>query len=496
MTTTARVNRIEEPSAAAATLRQNAIGVWGVAFFLLAGVASLMVIGGLVPTSFAVTGLTAVPIYFLVVAVVLAVFLVGYLAMARLVPNAGAFYALVRQGLGRPAGVAAALVALVAYNALQIAVYGIFGFTTANFLHDKVGLGFPWWGYSLVAWAVVAVLGLLNVKLSAGILGVLSIAEFLVIVALSVSGVATRGAHPLAWDSLSPAHITFGFAGVGFLLAVLGYIGFENGPVLMEEARRPRRTVWIASFVVLVGIAALYVFAPFAMVTFWGADQIISVAAQAGPGTLFGMGPALLGDIALALFITSAFGTLLTFHNIVGRYAYSLGRENVLPKVFGQTGQKSGAPWVASLAQSNLALFVIFGYALAHLDPLVQLFFWVGTTGGFAVLCLLALSSLSVVAYFARKQAQTLDVGVWQRFIAPSVAFLALITMAVFSVLNYPTLMGLPTDSVVAKVFPAALILPAVVGLIWALILRARRRDVYEAIGHGPNAGLVPAVPR
>ena len=196
MTTTARVNRIEEPSAAAATLRQNAIGVWGVAFFLLAGVASLMVIGGLVPTSFAVTGLTAVPIYFLVVAVVLAVFLVGYLAMARLVPNAGAFYALVRQGLGRPAGVAAALVALVAYNALQIAVYGIFGFTTANFLHDKVGLGFPWWGYSLVAWAVVAVLGLLNVKLSAGILGVLSIAEFLVIVALSVSGVATRGAAP------------------------------------------------------------------------------------------------------------------------------------------------------------------------------------------------------------------------------------------------------------------------------------------------------------
>ena len=79
---------------------------------------------------------------------------------------------------------------------------------------------------------------------------------------------------------------------------------------------------------------------------------------------------------------------------------------------------------------------------------------------------------------------------------APSVAFLALITMAGFSVLNYPTLMGLPTDSVVAKVFPAALILPAVVGLIWALILRARRRDVYEAIGHGPNAGLVPAVAR
>jgi hypothetical protein len=75
---------------------------------VLAGVAPLTVAAGVIPTAYATTGLTGIPAAFVVVAVILGVFAEGYVAMARHVTNAGAFYALIARGAGRPAGVAAA----------------------------------------------------------------------------------------------------------------------------------------------------------------------------------------------------------------------------------------------------------------------------------------------------------------------------------------------------------------------------------------------------
>jgi amino acid transporter len=53
-------------------------------------------------------------------------FSVGYTAMAKHVPDTGAFYALARRGLGERAGGATAMLALLSYNALQIGLYGMF----------------------------------------------------------------------------------------------------------------------------------------------------------------------------------------------------------------------------------------------------------------------------------------------------------------------------------------------------------------------------------
>jgi amino acid transporter len=67
---------------------------------------------GVVTTLYAVTGLSAIGAAFVAVALVLAVFAVGYVAMARHITNVGALYAYISRGLGRPAGVGAALALL------------------------------------------------------------------------------------------------------------------------------------------------------------------------------------------------------------------------------------------------------------------------------------------------------------------------------------------------------------------------------------------------
>jgi hypothetical protein len=68
------------PGSVSRALARDRLGVPAVLFFVLAGVAPLTVAAGVIPTAF------------LVVAVILAIWASGYVAMTRHIRNAGAFY--------------------------------------------------------------------------------------------------------------------------------------------------------------------------------------------------------------------------------------------------------------------------------------------------------------------------------------------------------------------------------------------------------------------
>jgi amino acid transporter len=125
----------------AQTLARNRLGVPAVVFFVLAAAAPLTVVAGGATTGWAVTGVIGIPISYLAVGVVLAVFSVGYTAMSRKIVNAGAFYSYIAQGLGRVPGVGAAFLALYSYNLMQIGLYGGFGVVAAAQMLSWFGVG-------------------------------------------------------------------------------------------------------------------------------------------------------------------------------------------------------------------------------------------------------------------------------------------------------------------------------------------------------------------
>jgi amino acid transporter len=375
-----------------------------------------------IPTAFATTGLTGIPSVFLVIAIILAIFAAGYVAMARSLRHAGTFYAFIAAGLGRVTGVAAALVALLAYSYLQVGLYGAFGPNAAAEAAAHLGLHAPWWAFALAAWAVVAVLGLLRVDITGRVLGVLLCAELAVIVAQTVGGLARPAGGHLSFATLSPAALgSAGFATFGVLavVAVLGFVGFEQAPVLAEEAKNARRTVPAATYTALGMIAVFYAGASWAMAARAGTGHVVAAAAAQGPGLMFGLsGSSLLSQAAQWLFLTSLFAAALAFHNATWRYAFALGRENVLPAALGRTGSNN-IPKAASLAQSATGLAVITGYALTHQDPMTRLFFWLGTSGGLGIMILLAATSVAVIVFFSRdSRGET----AWRRLIAPGLA--------------------------------------------------------------------------
>jgi amino acid transporter len=477
----------------AGTLAAGRLGVPAVLFFVMSAATPLTVVAGVVTTGFATTGLIGIPVAFVVVGILLGIFSVGYVAMARRMANAGAFYAYIARGIGRPLGVGAAWIALAAYNALQVGLYGAIGSAAGPLLQDWFGLDAKWWQIALVTWAITAALGVLRVDVNGTVLAVLLCAEVLVIVVFSIADLFHPAGGTVSFDSLAPGNLFGTGAGAILVLALLGFIGFESAVVFSEESRDPGRTVRTATYIAVAATAVLYTVASWAMTVATGPDAIVERSQQEGPGLIFSLAGQHLGDtvvtIGQTLFATSIIAAMISFHNTIARYMFALGRERVLPSVLGRTTAHGNAPRNASLVQSVVGLVVILVYAAGGWDPLVQLFFWGGTSGGLGVLFLITATAVAVLLFFRRDPG---DETAWRRVIAPGIALVALLVVVVLAVRNFGTLLGVAPGDNLAWAIPLVIVLIGLAGTFYGLVLRQTQPDVYAAIGLGGRPAPAP----
>ena len=473
------------------------LGVFAVAFMIVAASAPLTVVAGGVTSSLSVTHVTGIPFGYILLAVVLGVFAIGYAAMSRFITNAGAFYSYVAQGAGRPVGIGSSVLALIAYNAMQIGIWGMFGFQVSSFIEQKTGWASPWWLWVLVGIVVVGVMGVNRVDLSAKVLGVLVALEFLVVIVFDVVSFANP-AEGFTAAPMTPGALFVPGVGAALAFGIAAFMGFESAAIYGEESKDPKRTIPRATFLAVSVIGVFYAISSWALTLAVGPDKIADPngisAEEAGPPMFFDFVGAHLGviwvDIMSVLFITSLFAALVSFHNAVARYSFSLGREGVLPAVLGTVRVRSGAPWAGSIAQSIAAVIVVICFAIGESgwDPangpfaVLTLFTWLTNLGAFGLVLLMVLVSIAVIGYFRRDPR---DVGVGGRLVAPIIAILALGTVWVLILLNWNVLLGQTESNATTFVLPAVLLVPAIAAVFWGLWLRRAKPEVYRQIGHG-----------
>lgn len=469
-------------------LAARTLGVKELVFLIIAASAPLTVLAGGATTSFAVTGELGVPVGYLVLGAVLIFFAIGYGRMSSFVRNAGAFYAYISTGIGTRLGVGAAFLAMAAYNAMQIGLYGIFGFVTASFINDKLGTGLPWWVCALAACAVVAVLGVRKVDLSAGVLAVIVSLEFLVVTAVSILSlvVAPEG---LSAEPFLPEHWLTGSIGTLLAFGIAAFMGFESGAIYAEEAKDPQRSVSKATFIAVAIIGGFYALSAWAFAMGVGPSQIVAGSQELGPDLMFAfLGdyvPVIITDIAFILFITSIFAALMAFHNAAARYFFSLGRARVLPSWLGHTGARTQAPVAGSLTQTGLAIVFIIvftiagvGSELGPLFPVLTMFTWLTNTAAFGMVLLLCLTSLAVIGYFRTRSG---DHAPFVRLGAPIIATIGLGVIFVLIMVNFDAMIE-AEGSPLAWILPAAMVGTGLVGLAWGQYLKSRRPDIYNTL--------------
>jgi amino acid transporter len=444
-------------------LRRGRLGTLGIVFFVVAAAAPLVGMTGAVPVAVVLGVGAAVPGAYLAVGLTLLVFSVGYAAMSHAVTNTGAFFAYVGRGLGIAPGVGSAFTSMVAYVGVQLALYGFFGAVMSAQMDAQLGIALDWWVWSLIAWALVFVLSILSVDVGAKVLGVLLGLEVLSLVVVSVSALAQGGAGGIDLAaSFNPARIFEGgfggSAGIALAFAFASFIGFEASAIYGEESKDPKRTVPRATYLAVGTITALFALTSLAVVTALGSETVVDRTVElstvdevplADPAAvLFGVADQYVGSwlstVMSWLVLSSLFAGLLAFQNSAARYFFAMGRARVLPAGLGRTN-RAGAPQVASMLTSGIALLVIVLFAVQGLDPVLNLFYWFSGLAVIAIVVVEILVSVAVIAYFRRTGE---DRRVWHTVVAPALAAVGLLIGLYLLVSRFGLLAGTVAEGV------------------------------------------------
>ena len=470
-------------------LRKGRLGVIGIVFFVVAAAAPLVGMTGAVPVAIVLGNGAAAPGAYLFVGITLLLFSVGYAAMSQRVTNAGAFFAYVGRGLGKHAGIASAFVSMLAYVAIQLAIYAFLGLVAAG----QLGI-MPWWAWALIAWVLVTALSLLSVDLGAKLLGVLMLLELVSLLITSVAILLDGGPEGLNFGaSFAPDQILFGglagAAGIAFAFAFASFIGFEATAIYGEESKDPKRAVPRATYAAIIVITVLFALTAFAMVTGMGASVAVEQTLERSGGladpaaVLFSLAAEYVGPwlatVMGILVLSSLFAGLLAFQNASARYFFAMARGGVLPAALAKTNGR-GAPSNASLLTSIIAGLVIVIFAVAQLDPFLTMFSWFSALAVLAIIVIEILVSIAVIVYFRKNKG---DENVFQTVIAPVIAIIGLALGAYLLMSRFALLAGTAAEGVDPTVTPWAMnpigwllvLLPFALLLVGFVVSRARR---------------------
>ncbi|MEU1953516.1 APC family permease [Nocardia rhamnosiphila] len=458
------------------------MGVGELVMSVLAFSAPLSTVAGFIPVLLTYSGHTAPTIY-IGVTILLVVFSIGFTIMGRRVPNPGGFYSFVTAGLGRPIGLGGAFLAIYGYSAIGFFAPPLFAITIQSYVRDRLGgPEIPWYWFALGLVAVTTALAYRRIDLSARVLTVVMVLEVLVVVVFDITAFVHGGPVDGGGAGFALPWITDNGIGLAVLFAVGNFLGFEATVIFREEVRNPKRTVPLATYIAVGGIGVFYAIGAWAFVAFLGADRAQQAAVDDTAGlfnaTMLQLTGSVVVDVVTVLLMTSILASILSIHNVSARYLYSLGTDGVLPSALGRVHPRHGSPFVsASLVgavwAAAIILFTALGIGPEKLYPIAS------GTGTFAVLILMFGASIAVLVYLFRTR--TPADSMWRTTVTPAIAVAGLGGVAYLATTNFSELIG--DSGAITTLFLVFTFALPVAGVLLALVLRAKRPEVYQRIG-------------
>ena len=498
----------------AGNLKVGAVGLVGVLLMAVANAAPITAMTGNVPISVGYGNGIGAPAGFLVATVVLTLFTVGFVSMARYITTAGAFYGFITHGLGQVWGMASGVLATMAYVVFEGSLIGIFAYFSNDALNRWFSIDVNWLLIAVVGIALIGVLGYFDINIAAGFLSITLVCEVVLLGALALSVLFSGGGPDgMVWSAINPVEafkslpegggsglkidgtaIAAGSAAIGLFFAFWSWVGYETTAVYGEESRNPKKIVPRATLIAVVSLGLFYTFVSWMMIAGNGKDVSITKANTDAIGLWVDLAEAKLGgdfigDIYLFLIVIGSFSCGLAFHNAASRYLYAIGREiPATSKTLGATHGTHQTPHIASMTQTAITLLLTLGfYFLTNngSDP---------TTGGYvyeygllallgtmAILIVQAITSVAVIWYFHVKKAapgNILTTGV-----IPALGGLGMLYVVYLLLSNIDFAGGAASGSPFFHAIPYMVVVTFALGLAGVLYLRSRNRPVYDAIG-------------
>ncbi|MFE7564650.1 APC family permease [Kitasatospora sp. NPDC057500] len=486
------------PGAGVDRLKADSVGLAGVVFMAVATAAPITAMTGNLPIVVGQGNGAGAPAAYVFATLVLTVFSVGYVAMARHLTAAGAFYGYISHGLGRVVGMASGLLAVLAYIVFEAAVVGFFAYALRGLVAAQLGVELPWGWYAALGLLVIGVMAWFDLHLTARVLGVALVLEVTVLGAVSLAVLFTGGGPDgMVGEALDPLNAfrgvgSGGGAGLGLFFAFCSWVGFESTAMYGEESRDPKRVVPRATLISVIGVGLFYVFVSWMIVSGNGARHAVDVADGLVPGKdgnslFFDPLGAHFGGWAVTVFqwlvVSGSFACAMAFHQCAARYLYAIGREGFIHPALGRTHPRHGSPHIASLAQSVIGAALVAGFLAAGMDPYTHLYTLLALLGTMAILIVQTLCSFAVVGWF-HVQGRHPETGHWFRtLVAPLAGGVAMAGVVVLLVVHRDAAAGAAAGTLLFRLIPYLVVGTFLGGIALALWMRARRPQRYARMG-------------
>jgi len=499
-------------------LKAGTVGLFGVLFMALANAAPITAMTGNVPIAIAFGNGIYAPAGFVVATIVLTLFTIGFISMARYITTTGAFYGFISHGLGQVWGMATGFMATMCYIVFEGSLIGIFAYFASQAIETWTGTVVNWLLIALVGIILVGILGYFDISIAAKLLGFFLVCEVVLLAALAFS-VLFKGGGPdgLMSDIVNPlnafkglpeggglnpavmvgdpaAPIVAGAAALGVFFAFWSWIGFETTAVYGEESRNPRKIVPQATLFAVIALGLFYSFVSWMVIAGNGANQAITKSYTNAITMFTDLAVANLGGewvrtVYLVLIVSGSFACALAFHNAASRYLYAIGREvPALRSNLGTTHATHGSPHISSIVQTIITILLTIGFYFLTpngSDVLQGGYIFeyglLALLGTLAILLVMAICSIAVIWYFWVKKVHTGNI--FSTLIAPALGFLGMMYVVYLLLSNITFAGGGAAGSAFFVAIPWITVATFVAGLLFALWIKSSQPDVYAEIG-------------
>lgn len=334
----------------------------------------------------------------------------SYVRMSNRFPIAGSVYSYVQRGINPHVGFISGWLILLDYCITPALLYVM----VANWGTMLVP-GSPWYLWVIVFVIFNTFVNIRGISMTRGIDLIIFIVEILAVIAFIALGtnfiLGGGGAGEFNADPLwQPGKVDAHFLAAGISIAALNFLGFDGISTLAEETNRPEknigRGILIALGIIIVCFVAQTYIASLVQPDWqsWSpehAENAWFYGCQLVGGDLFMNLMLIINIVAIGI------ANIMNAQLAASRLLYSMGRDKVIPAIFGKVHPKYQTPWVGAIFIGAVALILSLVLTMADLATLVN----------FGALASFIMLNFAVFWFFFVREKKRRTVGDWVKFV-------------------------------------------------------------------------------
>ncbi|WP_282191040.1 APC family permease [Adlercreutzia caecimuris] len=299
----------------------------------------------------------------------------SYVRMSNKFPIAGSVYSYVQRGINPHVGFISGWLILLDYCITPALLYVM----VANWGTMLVPNS-PWYLWVIVFVVFNTFVNIRGISMTRGIDFVIFAVEILAVIAFIALGcnfiMGGGGAGEFNADPLwQPGKVDAHFLAAGISIAALNFLGFDGISTLAEETNEPQKNIG-RGILIALGLIIVCFVAQTYIASLVQPDWQSWSPEHAENAWFYGcemIGGELFRNIMLIINIVAiGIANIMNAQLAASRLLYSMGRDKVIPSIFGKVHPKYQTPWVGAIFIGAVALVLSLVLTMADLATLVN----------------------------------------------------------------------------------------------------------------------------